>query len=106
MKSNLLIFLIVLFICACSQKEKVDLLVYNATVYTVDSSFSIAEAIAVKDGKIVETGKTFDLQKKYSAKENLNAQGNFIYPGFIDAHAHFFGYGYNLNRVDLVGTES
>lgn len=91
---------------SCSQKEKVDLLVYNATIYTVDSSFSTVEAMAVNNGRIVETGKTADLEKKYEAKEKLNAQGKFIYPGFIDAHAHFLSYGFSLNRVNLVGTES
>src|SRR5207247_3713921 len=100
--SSIFLFMLI----ACSQKEKADLLVYNATIYTVDSSFSTAEAIAVKDGKIVAVGKTTDLQNKYDAKEKLDAEGKFIYPGFIDAHAHFFGYGNSLQNANLVGTES
>jgi predicted amidohydrolase YtcJ len=95
-----------IFLFACSQKEKVDLLVYNATIYTVDSSFSVAKAMAVKDGKIVEIGKNAGLQSKYEAKEKLDAEGKFIYPGFIDAHAHFFGYGNSLQNTNLVGTEN
>lgn len=91
---------------SCSQKEKVDLLVYNATIYTVDSSFSIAEAMAVKGGKIVDIGKTSDLQKKYDAKENLDAKGKFIYPGFMDAHAHFLSYGQSLFTVNLYDSKS
>lgn len=91
---------------SCNQKEKADLLVYNATIYTVDSSFSTAEAIAIKDGKIVATGKTADLEKEYDYKEKLDAEGKFIYPGFIDAHAHFVGYGMSLQTVNLVGTKS
>ncbi len=94
------------FLFSCSQKEKADLLVYNATIYTVDSSFSTTEAMTVKDGKIVETGKTADLEKKYSIKEKLDAGGKFIYPGFIDAHAHFVGYGLSLQKADLDGTNS
>ena len=62
--------------------------------------------MAVKDGKIVAAGKTADLEKKYDAKEKLDAQGKFIYPGFIDAHAHFVGYGNSLQRVNLVDTKS
>jgi predicted amidohydrolase YtcJ len=103
-KIAVLLFGVILL--SCSSKTKVDLLVYNATIYTVDSSFSTAEAMVVKDEKIVEVGKTVDLQSKYEAKEKLDAQGKFIYPGFIDAHAHFTGYGFSLNRVNLVGTES
>ncbi len=91
---------------SCNRKEKIDLLVYNATIYTVDSSFSTAEAMAVKDGKIIAVGKTADIEKEFDATEKLDAQGKFIYPGFIDAHAHFVGYGMSLQRVDLTGTNS
>ena len=106
MKKLLLSIAIVFLLLSCSTKIKVDLLVYNATIYTVDSSFSISEAMAVNDGKIVETGKTSDLQSKYDAKEKLDAQGKFIYPGFIDAHAHFVGYGQSLFTVDLYDSKS
>lgn len=91
---------------SCNRKEKIDLLVYNATIYTVDSSFSTAEAMAVKDGKIIAVGKTADIEKEFDATEKLDAQGKFIYPGFIDAHAHFVGYGMSLQRIDLTGTNS
>lgn len=92
-----------LLITACGDKENADLLVYNATIYTVDSSFSTAEAMVVKDGKILATGTRAALEKKYKATETLDAGGKFIYPGFIDAHAHFVGYGSSLQRVNLVG---
>ncbi len=102
MKKNILTAFALFSLIACSQKQKIDLLIYNAVVYTVDSSFSVAEAIAVKDGKIVETGTTQDLQNKYDATERTDAEGRFIYPGFIDAHAHFFGYGLGLQTANLV----
>ena len=41
-----------------SGKEKADLMVYNAIIYTVDSSFSTVEAMLIKDGKILATGDT------------------------------------------------
>lgn len=104
--NKLFIVLSIFLTSSCSQKQKVDLLVYNATIYTVDSSFSKAEAMAVKDGKIVAVGKTTELEKEFDAKEKLDAQGKFIYPGFIDAHAHFAGYGNSLQRVNLVGTDN
>ena len=106
MKKAVLIVIVLSLMLSCSPKEKIDLLVYNATVYIIDSSFSTAEAIAIKDGKIVETGKSTDLQGKYEAKEKTDAGGKFIYPGFIDAHAHFFGYGLGLQTANLTGTES
>jgi predicted amidohydrolase YtcJ len=106
MKKILLLLPLLPFLLSCSSETKVDLLVYNAVIYTVDSSFSTAEAMAVSKGKIVEVGKTADLQNKYEAQENLDAKGKFIYPGFIDAHAHFMGYGNSLQRVNLTGTNS
>jgi predicted amidohydrolase YtcJ len=106
MKPKLLPLLLSCFFLACSQKEKIDLLVYNATIYTVDPAFSAAEAMAIKDGKIYATGTRADLEKDFDAKDTLNAGGKFIYPGFIDAHAHFVGYGLSLQRVNLTGTNS
>ncbi|HVK48609.1 MAG TPA: amidohydrolase [Pseudobacter sp.] len=97
--------LLLLTACSASQ-EKIDLLIHHATIYTVDSSFSTAEALAVKDGRILETGSNEALLKKYAAKESIDARGQFIYPGFIDAHAHFFGYGQSLQTADLNGTTS
>lgn len=105
-KKIFLLFFSIIALASCSTKKKADLLVYNATIYTVDSSFSTAEAMVIKDGKIVAVGKSPDLEKHYDANERLDAEGKFIYPGFIDAHAHFVGYGNSLQRVNLVGTNS
>jgi len=100
--------LLLLSVCSftCSQKKQADLLIYNATIYTVDSSFSLAEAMVVSDGKILAVGKSEELQQQYNAKEKVDAQQKFIYPGFIDAHAHFLSYGLGLQRANLVGTNS
>ncbi len=106
MKKLFLSVAVIVSIVSCSQKTKIDLLVYNATVYTVDSLFAVTEAIAIKDGKIVATGKSSELQNKYEAKQEIDADGKFIYPGFIDAHAHFVGYGNSLQTVNLVDTKS
>ncbi len=97
--------LLLLFGCGNS-KEKIDLLVHHANIYTVDSSFSIAEAMAIKDGRVLETGSNDALLEKFEAKDTLDANGQFIFPGFIDAHAHFFSYGLGLQSADLSGTDS
>ena len=85
-------------------KNKVDTIIHHATVYTVDASFSVAEAIAVKDGLIVAVGKNDEILAKYTSAESIDAKGSAVYPGFIDAHAHFVGYGSSLFQVDLFGT--
>jgi predicted amidohydrolase YtcJ len=53
---------------SCNSQKQADLIVHNAVVYTVDDKFSVAEAFAVKDGKIVETGSSEDILKKYKGE--------------------------------------
>ena len=88
------------------QREAVDLLVTNATVYTVDSTFSKAQAFAVRNGRFVAVGSTADLQGRYQAAQTVDAQGQFIYPGFYDAHCHFYRYALGLRSANLVGAAS
>lgn len=96
-------FIFVLTSCAV---DKVDIIVHHAVIYTVDSAFTVAEAMAVKDGKIIAVGKNEDILKKYRGAENIDANGAAVYPGFIDAHAHFVGYGQSLFQVQLFGTNT
>jgi predicted amidohydrolase YtcJ len=94
-----------LFLCSCT-KSKVDLIIYNAKIYTVNNKFDIVEAMAIKEGKIVSVGSSTDIRKKYNSSEEVDADQKAIFPGFIDAHAHFFGYGESLQSVNLTGTKS
>ncbi|RIV46925.1 amidohydrolase [Flagellimonas pelagia] len=105
MKKLILLFIIPLFF-ACNPKEEVDLIVYNANIYTVDDDFPKACCVAIKDGKFVAVSENADIYKKYKAKEELDAEGKTIVPGLIDAHCHFYGLGLNQQVVDLVGTTS
>ncbi len=98
------LFLISLF--SCKLREKTTLLVHHATIYTVDETFSTAEAMAIRDGKIIAIGSNDDLLKKYEGEETLDAGGKTIFPGFIDAHCHFTGYATDRWKCDVVGTTS
>jgi predicted amidohydrolase YtcJ len=102
----LLFFFLIFCYATLAQKKTADLIIYNAKVYTVDSKFSVASAIAVKNGKIEDVGNSKALLNKYVPFQTINAEGKFIYPGFIDAHAHFFRYGLGLQTADLVDTKS
>ena len=99
-----LFFLIVL--ASCNKQEKVDLLIINANVYTVDDNFSMADAMAIKDGKIIAIGSSDDLKTKYASLQTLDVEGKTILPGLIDAHCHFYGLGLQQQKVDLTGTKS
>ena len=94
------------YVLSSCNLPKVDLIIYNAKIYTVNSKFDVVEAIAIKNGKIVSVGTDADVRKKFSATEEIDANGTPIYPGFIDAHAHFLGYGESLQTVNLIGTNS
>jgi hypothetical protein len=72
MKKTLLAINIIFLLSPCAQKEKVDLLIYNATIYTVDSSFTTAEAmegywLSVKQ---VSYRKNMMLKKKRMRRAN------------------------------------
>ncbi len=94
----------ILFLFSCNSKEEVDLIVYNAKIYTVDDVFSQASAVAIKDGKFVAVSK--DNIDNYTAREELDAEGKTIVPGLIDAHCHFYGLGLIQQIVNLRGTTS
>ena len=88
-------------LCSCHSKQAADLILHHGRVYTVDSAFGTVEAFAVKDGKIVATGKNEDILNAWTADSMVDAKGKSVYPGFIDAHAHFVGYGRSLFEVNL-----
>lgn len=106
MNKFLFYFSITLLFASCNSKEEIDLIVFNANVYTVDANFSKATSIAVKDGKIVAVTDVEDINQKYKAKKEIDAEGKTIVPGLIDAHCHFYGLGLTQQVVDLVGTSS
>ncbi len=85
--------LILIIMISCNRNKKsIDMLISNATVYTVDSNFSIVNCIAIDKGKIIETGETIDIINKYNADTIIDIKEKFVYPGFNDAHCHFYSY--------------
>jgi predicted amidohydrolase YtcJ len=101
-----LILLGLLISCSSPYKMEVDKIIFAKRIYTVDSNFSEVDAIAIRDNKIFDLGSKKNIKQKYTAKETLDFGNNTIYPGFYDAHAHFYGLGIQQQRVDLVGTKS
>lgn len=107
LSKRIVLVLVLLTIFSCQkEKEQVDLIVTNANIYTVDDSFSKAEAFAVKDGKIIGVGSQNEIESQYQAADNRDVDGKTIVPGLIDAHCHFLGLGINQQAVDLFDTKS
>ena len=96
----------VILILSCQQKLEVDSIITNASIYTVNDNFEKAEAFAVKDGKFIAVGNASDIESKYTSQNIIDANGQAIVPGLIDAHCHFLNLGFMSQEVDLVGTKS
>ncbi|MBJ7879246.1 amidohydrolase [Gelidibacter salicanalis] len=104
---KLVILLLIATIFSCeNEKIEVDSIVINGNVYTVDDAFGKTEAFAIKDGKFLEIGSSKAIQDKFASENIIDANGQTIVPGFIDAHCHFLGMGLNQQSVNLVGTKS
>ena len=96
------IFLAV-FVNSC--QEKVDLIVHNATVYSLGDISGNVTAFVVDEGKFIDVGGD-ELINNYDARKVLDLQKLPVYPGFIDSHCHFLKLGLSLQQLDLRGTRS
>ncbi|RLI69057.1 N-ethylammeline chlorohydrolase [Candidatus Heimdallarchaeota archaeon] len=74
---------------------EVDILIFNAHILTINSSFDTIRRgfLLVKDSKIMDIGTMEEFHQKYGkridAKEEIDARGDFVLPGFINTHGHF-----------------
>lgn len=95
----------VLLSAACqspSAREFADLILLNGVVYTVDPARPWAEAVGVKDGRILAVGSSVEIQALAGEEtEVVDLQGAMVLPGFIDAHTHFLKGGFSLADIQL-----
>ncbi len=84
----------------------VDTILFNGAIQTVDDSMTVVQAIAIHNGSIAEVGTTEDILAAYKATETIDLKGKNVYPGFIDPHCHFYGYGLTLRNADLSATSN
>ena len=85
-----------------------DLVLVHGTVLTVDAQDSVAQAIAIRAGKIVRVGSDADVLAFVSpATRVIDLHGRTITPGLIDSHGHFADGGADeLFHVDLSAATS
>ncbi len=94
-----------LFIFRCGANNTADMVVMNGKIATVDENFSIVEAVAVKDSRIIFTGSNSDILSFIGdGTEVLDLEGNLALPGLIDAHAHLHSLGNEIANLDITGT--
>jgi predicted amidohydrolase YtcJ len=87
--------------------QTASLVLRNAKVYTVDQNNPAAEAIAIKDDRILFAG-TEEQVKKFIGKETevIDCNGNFITPGWIEGHGHIHGLGASLVSLNLMNAKN
>lgn len=82
-------------------KVTADKIFINGKIITVDAANSIAQAVAVKDGKILAVGTTKSIsQLKDSKTVVVDLGGKTLTPGFVDGHSHFMSLG-RANMADV-----
>lgn len=85
-----------------AQKQFADLIIVNAKVHTMDKKDREAEAVAIKENKIIAVGRYNKIKKLVGTKtKRIDARGQVVIPGFNDAHVHFMGVGNSFSAVDL-----
>ena len=102
-----LLFFIHLLAGCQSSSPTADLVIKNATIYTVDEDNPSAQAVAVTGDTIAFVGSDADVQAWVGENtEVLDMRGKTVTPGFIEGHAHFSGVGANKMNLDLMATDS
>jgi predicted amidohydrolase YtcJ len=84
-----------------SASGPVTLAVVNARVWTGDSTRPWADAIAVRGDRIATVGSSASIRKMAGDARVIDAGGQMVVPGFIDAHVHFVAGGFRLSSVQL-----
>ncbi|MDF2156894.1 amidohydrolase [Algoriphagus sp. CAU 1675] len=94
---------IFLFSCSSQPENPADSVFINGIIYTVDESNPKVEAVAVKDGMILDAGSSENIKQYIGDQtEVIDLEGKTMTPGFIESHAHLMGIGYNKLEIDLM----
>jgi len=94
------LFSVLFFVGLLSQaQQKADLIIYNGKIATMQKQNEFVQAIAIKDGIILDTGTEKNILSSYktSATKLIDAKGKTIIPGLNDSHMHVIREGLNYN---------
>ena len=97
--------LLVIILSSCTATPQYDVVFYDMNIPN-NKKARPKQWIGINDGIIANMGILDADDNPPSAVEVIDLSGTFLYPGFIDAHGHLFGYAEMLNMVNLLGTES
>ncbi|MFQ5447187.1 MAG: amidohydrolase [Saprospiraceae bacterium] len=101
------VLILLLSLAACQPHETADIIFINGNIYTVDTLMPRAEALAIKDGCIMQVGTNADIEKLKGEKTEVrDLDGHFAMPGFIEGHGHFSSLGVSLMNLNFLKSRS
>ena len=80
-----------------------DVVFVNGLVRTLDPANPTAEAVLVRDGRVVLAGGQADVRGQASGAREIDLGGGTLLPGFIESHNHFMDAGQAFAQVDCRG---
>ena len=99
--NQLLLLGLVLALFACDRRLSVDHILMNASIYTVNPEQPWAEALAVRDGRIIAVGGQEQILATYEGAM-IDLAGKMVLPGFHDSHSHLIYGGLELDQCLLL----
>jgi len=92
---------------SAADAQVADLVIRNADVLQCNAEMAVAEALAVKDGRLVAVGRDRDIDSWIADTTRvIDAEGRTLTPGLIDSHVHFLGLGESLQILDLADADT
>ena len=100
--------LLISFLYSCSPtKSTADLIIINGNVATLDENQPKAQAIAIKNHRIVFVGDNESVEAMADTDtKRIDAKGNFVMPGFIEGHGHYVGLGESMINLNLLHSKN
>ncbi len=86
--------------------QTADAIFAGGDIVTVNDAQPIAEAVAVKDGRILAVGRRADIERAHKGETTqvIDLAGRTLVPGFIDGHAHMLGFGSQSVGANLLAS--
>ena len=99
---TVLVALALVTACAALAPPVADTVYVNGKIITVDKVFTIAQAVAVKDGRFVGVGTSEEMRRYVSSTTRVvDLKGRAVIPGLMDSHTHMLGAGAAETRAPL-----
>lgn len=97
------ILLCVFCLPAVARAQVADWIYHNGSIITVNDATPTAEAVAIRDGRIIAVGSRNEVLKtKGDTTRIVDLQGRTMLPGFVDAHGHVMGGGLQALSANLL----